>query len=100
MPDTPQTKQQSADATKSPIVLMADILRDDKLTAEDKQLLYDLARTRFFHRRLIAYIALAGMFAVAVASFFKPTMDVGWLNSTFAAIVAAYYGMSSIRPNS
>ena len=46
VPDTPQTKQQSADATKSPIVLMAHILRDDKLTVEDKQLLYDLARTR------------------------------------------------------
>lgn len=100
MPGTPNLKPEPTDATKAPILMMAEILRDDKLTAEDKQQLYDLAKTSFWHRRAMAYIALFGMFAFGLASFFKPEFDVAWLNATFAAIVAAYFGVSALRPNS
>ena len=79
---------------------MAEILRDEKLTAEDKQLLYRLAKTRFWHRRMMAYIALVGMLGVSGASLFMPEADVAWINSTLAAVVVSYYGASAVRPGS
>ena len=100
MPGTPNLQLQRTGATNAPVLLMAEILRDDKLSAEDKRLLHDLAKTRFWHRWAMAYIALFGMFAFGVASFFKPGFDVAWLNVTFTAIVAGYYWVFALRPNS
>ena len=81
---------------------MAEILKDGNLTAEDKQLLFDLARTRFKHRRRMAYIALFAMIAITVGGFWfcKSGADMIWLSSPFTVIVGAYYGVSVIRPNS
>lgn len=79
---------------------MAEILKDDELDKEDKQLLYEMAKTRFWHRRTMAYIALFGMLALAAANFFKPEFDVAWINATLSAIVVAYYGAAAARPGS
>ena len=98
MPDTPT--QNLNEAARSPVRLMAEILRDERLSATDKQLLYDLARTRFWHRRSMAYIALAGLIGFSIAKFFKPEVDVAWINTTLAGIVAVYYGVSGFRPGS
>ena len=98
MPDTPHNQNESS---RSPIRLMADILRDSALTPEDKQLLYDLAKTRFRHRRRMAYIALAGILLFSLLSVLRePSPDVTWINTTLAAIVVAYYGASAARPGS
>ena len=98
VPDTPHNQNESS---RSPIRLMAEILRDSALTPEDKQLLYDLAKTRFQHRRRMAYIALAGILLFSLLSVLRePSPDVTWINTTLAAIVVAYYGASAARPGS
>ncbi len=98
MPDTPI--QDRNEAARSPVRLMAEILRDERLSAEDKQLLYDLARTSFRHRRSMAYIALAGLIGFSIAKFVRPEVDVTWINTTLAGIVAVYFGVSGFRPGS
>ena len=101
MPDTPKNAVKAPDSSQDPIKAMAEILKDSDLTAEDKQLLYDLSKTRFKHRRQMAYIALFGMFVVAgVSAVPDIDIDTNWLYPTLAAIVGAYYGVSAIRPNS
>ena len=99
MPGTP-TGPGGNETTRSPVRMMAEVLRDEKLSAEDKQLLYDLARTRFQHRRYMAYIALFGLIGFSVAKFFRPEVDITWINVTLAGIVAVYYGVSGFRPGS
>ena len=99
MPNTPMAHERN-EATRSPVRIMAEILRDEQLTPEDKQLLYDLARTRFQHRRYMAYIALFGLIGFSVAKFFKPDVDITWINVTLAGVVAVYYGVSGFRPGS
>ena len=80
---------------------MAEILRDSALTPEDKQLLYDLAKTRFQQRRRMAYIPLAGLLVFSLLAVLRePSPDVTWINTTLAAIVVAYYGASAARPGS
>ena len=72
------------------------------MTAEDKQLLYNHTKTRFKHRRKMAYIALFGIF-IAAGSSAIPGVNIegiNWLYGFFASIVAAYYGMSGFKPNS
>ena len=99
MPDTPRNGQN--ESSRSPIRLMAEILKDDELDKEDKQLLYEMAKTRFWHRRAMAYIALFGMLALAGAKlFFKADADVAWINATLSAIVVAYIGAAAVRPGS
>ena len=128
MPDTP--RDGNSESSRSPIRMMAEILKDKDLNAEDKQLLHDLAKTRFLHRRAMAYIALAGIFVfsglqflpVAVTVTVSPPEggwdaaaaaaaataaaeavarpDVTWINTTLAAIVVSYYGASAVRPGS
>lgn len=98
MPDTPRNGQN--ESSRSPICLMAEILKDDELNEKDKQLLYDMARTRFWHRRTMAYIALFGMLALAAVNFFKPEFEVAWINATLSGIVVAYYGAAAVRPGS
>ena len=83
MPDTPVAHERN-EATRSPVRLMAEILRDDKLSQQDKQLLYDLARTRFQHRRYMAYIALFSLIGFSVSKFFRPDVDITWINVTLA----------------
>ena len=99
MPDTPKNAVEAPNSSQDPVKAMAEILKDPGLDAKDKQLLYDLSKTRFKHRRQMAYIALFGMFVVAGVSTVTD-IDTNWLYPTLAAIVAAYYGVSAIRPNS
>ena len=103
MPDTP--RDGNSESSRSPIRMMAEILKDKDLNAEDKQLLYELAKTRFWHRRTMAYIALAGIFVFSGLQYLPETVsaarpDVTWINTTLAAIVVSYYGASAVRPGS
>lgn len=102
MPDTPIAADNIPSSSQDPIKALAEILKDEGLTAEDKQLLYKHTTTRFRHRRIMAYIALISMigFGIIDAFFAGDGFDVGWVNSTLAAIVFAYYGMSAWKPNS
>ena len=118
MPDTPQTQNESS---RSPLRLMAELLKDPELTPEDKQLLYEFMKTRFWHRRVMAYVALVGILAFSAFAVYSPWLpptvvcegmtaaatcpspaapDVTWVNTTLAAIVVAYYGASAARPGS
>lgn len=128
MPDTP--RDSNSESSRSPILMMAEILKDKDLNADDKQLLHDLAMTRFWHRRTMAYIALAGIFVFSGLQFLPEAVmvtvsppeggwtaeaaaaaataaakavarpDVTWINTTLAAIVVSYYGASAVRPGS
>ena len=101
MPGTPTVTDTSPGSSQDPVKTLAEILKDKNLTPEDKQLLFDQARTRFKHRRRMAYIALYGMFVVAgVSAIPGVELDTNWLYPTLAGIVAAYYGMSAFRPGS
>jgi len=96
----PGLPPQNAD-TNDPVKALAEILKCEKLDENDKQVLHEMAMTRFTHRRHIAYIALFGMFVVAVIeAFAKVDMNSSWLYPTLTAIVAAYYGASAYKPNS
>ena len=115
MPDTPTTQNESS---RAPSRVLAEILRDPDLTEKDKQFLYEFMRNRFWHRRVIAYVALAGILAFSAFAMYSPWLsppvvcagtegattcpapDVAWINTTLAAIVLAYYGASAVRPGS
>ena len=118
MPDTPTTQNE---AGRAPSRMLAEILRDPDLTKEDKQFLYEFMRNRFWHRRVIAYVALVGILAFSAFAVGSPWLpppvvcegtaaavtcptpespDVTWINTTLAAIVLAYYGASAARPGS
>ena len=89
------------EAARSPLRAMAEILRDEKLSADDKQLLYEFAKTRFKHRRYMAYIALVSLIGFSLMkALINPSLDVTWINTTLAGIVAVYYGVSAFRPGS
>ena len=98
MPDTPRNGQ--SESSRSPLRLMAEILKDDELTEEDKQLLYDMAKTRFWHRRTMAYLSLFGLLGLAAAKYFNAEFDVTWISATLSAIVVAYIGAAAARPGS
>ena len=118
MPDTPKTQNESS---RAPSRMLAEILKDPDLTEEDKQFLYEFMRNRFWHRRVIAYVALVGIVAFSAFAMYSPWLplpvicaetagattcpsppapDVTWINTTLAAIVLAYYGASAVRPGS
>ena len=102
MPDTPKIPNKATGANDDPVRALAEILKDEKFTAEDKQLLFDMARTRFKNRRIMAYISLFGILGFALLSAI-PNFDIdqiNWVYATLAGIVATYYGMSAFRPSS
>ena len=103
MPDTPSFKPTQNESSSSPLRMMADILKDKTLTKEDKDYLHQLASTRFYHRRVIAYISLFAMIGGAIFGLIKCPDNVTLilaLISPFTTIVLAYIGFSSARPNS
>ena len=71
MPDTPRDAQPN-ESSRAWFMLLSEILKDEKLTAGDKQRLYDVAERRFWHRRLMAYIALAGIIVFSAAVVVVP----------------------------
>ena len=98
---TPKNLDTSPSSSQDPVKAMAEILKDSELSAEDKQLLYDLARTRFKHRRSMAYISLFAMIGFGIANVLSNAeFDIAWINGTFAAIVGAYFGLSAFKPGS
>ena len=102
MPNTPKIPNKANGANDDPVRALAEILKDEKFTAEDKQLLFDMARTRFKNRRIMAYISLFGILGFALLSAI-PNFDIdqiNWVYATLAGIVATYYGMSAFRPSS
>ena len=90
MPDTSRHGQ--SESSRSPICLTAETLNDDELDKEDKQLLYDTKKTRFWYRRTVAYIALFGMLALAVAGASSLLSTLRGVSATLSAVVVAYYG--------
>ena len=89
MPDTPQNSPKNKVTQDDPIQSLAEILRDDKLTKEDKQFLFDESKQRFKHRRRMAYIALGGIFLTAIVSGI-PNVDLegtGWVHGTLTPSV-------------
>ena len=103
------------EAARDPIRVLADILGDQRLTDGQKKALFSLAQNRFRHRRRMAYGALFSL-VVSLALLFLsscfPTRIPIIANMTSAlpliifiegfltTIVAAYFGMSSLRPSS
>ena len=102
MPDTPKIPNKASGSDNDPVKALAEILKDEKLTAEDKQLLFDMARTRFKNRRRMAYISLFGIFGLALLSAVPSVVidQINWLYAMLAGIVAAYYGVSVLGPKS
>ena len=47
MPDTPKNTNTIPDSSQDPVKTLAEFLKDSELTPEDKQLLFDQAKTRF-----------------------------------------------------
>lgn len=93
----------AASAAKNPLRALADILKDADLTADDKRVLVEIWRRRFFHRRVMAYVALSAM-VLSLAVLFLGTFFVAnfgsmlsevstlitWIEGFLAGIVAAY----------
>lgn len=103
----------AASAAKNPLRVLAEILKDKDLTGDDKRVLVEIWRRRFFHRRVMAYVALSAIVlslvvlflgAFLVADFGSMLSEVStlitWIEGFLAGIVAAYYGMSALRPAS
>ena len=105
----------TASANRNPLRMLADILRDNALTVDDKRIIVDLWKTRFAHRRRMAYISLSALLvlltvtlgvvlvpplAEAKANLVGLRDHVVWLGSFFMAIVLAYFGISGFKPAS
>ena len=103
----------TASAGKSPIRVLADILKDPDLSSDEKRIVVEIWQKRFFHRRIMAYLALSAML-VSLGLLFAGVFlveDFGemlaeastlitWMEGFLAGIVATYYGMSALKPAS
>ena len=90
-----------SESSKSPLLVLADILRDEKLTLEDKATLQVTATQRFKHRRIMAYLALAGLLLIGIGDFVNAEYEPpAWLIGSLVAVVLGYYGVSAWRPTS
>ena len=106
-------------ASHDPLARMIQIAKDDELSSEDKQALITFSRDRFKNRRIMAYISLWTIVASLAFLFGASLLDgigdnptrilegisqnqglIGTILGFFTAIVAAYYGVSSLRPSS
>ena len=103
----------TASAAKNPIRVLADILKDPELGPDDKRMVVEIWQKRFFHRRIMAYLALSTMIAslglLFVGIFFVENFGdmlsqastlITWMEGFLAGIVATYYGMSALKPAS
>lgn len=103
--------------SRDPLERYQEILRDEKLSDDEKRILIEIATRRFKNRQNMAYISLGGILAT-VAVFLGGAvfggdgngkiMDnlsevanlIGGANALFTAIVASYFGVTSFRPSS
>ena len=68
---------------------------DKELSDNDKIAVHKMVKTRFKHRKIMAYISLFGILEIFT------NIDVTeWIYGSFATIVMAYYGASAWKPNS
>lgn len=100
-----------------PLERMGEILKDEKLSDEQKKYLLQFSATRFKHRRRMAYIALwtvisslALLLLMAAIDCKQGTTMLAMLKEVqsllivievfLTGIVGAYYGTSTARPSS
>ena len=104
-------------AANDPLQRMIEIAKDPDLTAEDKATLIQFSRDRFKNRRFMAYISLwtivVSVAFILIASVFDGLSTsnilekisanqglIGTIEGLLTTIVAAYYGVSTMRPSS
>ena len=104
-------------SAEDPIDRYIRIMRDDALDSTEKRWLIDRAAQRFENRRRMAYIALGALVGTLLLVLVGAIVDgiaqttilekldstsnlLGGINALLTAIIAAYYGASSIRPSS
>ena len=96
---------------------MGEILKDEKLSDEQKKYLLQFSATRFKHRRRMAYIALSAVIGSLALLLLMAAIDCKQDTTILATlkemqsllivievfltgIVGAYYGTSAARPSS
>ena len=104
-------------SAQDPIEKYRMIIKDEDLDADQKAWLIDRADRRFQNRRRMAYISLFALLGSLVVILGGAVVDgiadtkivaglqgaanlLGSTNALLAAIVAAYYGSSALRPSS
>lgn len=88
-------------ASQDPLRTLINILKDSELTDSDKKFLIGQAKDRFKVRRRLAYVCLAGIFALGIIDGFSSMdIDLMWTSGPLAAVVLAYYGATAYKPNS
>lgn len=104
-------------SSNDPLERMGEILKDEKLSDEQKNYLIRFSATRFKHRRRIAYTALwtiisslALLLLMAAIDYKQETAMLATLKDVqsllimievfLTGIVGAYYGTSAARPSS
>ena len=112
------------EASKDPLVVLKEILKDENLDEQGKEWLLEYSVTRFKNRRRMAYWALSAILVSLAFLLLASIIDgqstcilknectgilkslseiqglLEWIEGFLAAIVATYYGMSSFRPSS
>ena len=111
---------QSISHLHDPVVTMVKIAENDHLSTQDKTALIHYVRSRFNHRRRMAYTSLymiVGSLVIFLISgiidgvtgqldngilsnFQKNSEAIIWIEGFLTSIVAAYFGVSAWRPNS
>ncbi|MCL1038050.1 hypothetical protein L2750_12910 [Shewanella submarina] len=108
---------ETTDAAKDPLRLIIEILKDDKISDEDKTQLIVYSQERFKNRRKMAYASLYAIIGSLIFMLIAAIVDgftdstilaaihqnstmIGWIEGFLTAIVAAYYGVSAWRPAS
>ena len=104
-------------AARDPLQIMVEIAKDSGLSDTDKTSLIQYSQTRFTNRRRMAYISLYAIIGTLAFLLIAAVMDgfgassiltevsnnqglLGTIIGFLTAIVAAYYGVSSLRPAS
>ncbi|MCY4184891.1 MAG: hypothetical protein OXD45_06210 [Rhodobacteraceae bacterium] len=73
---------------------------DKELSDNDKIAVHKMVKTRFKHRKIMAYISLFGIIVFGILEIFTNIDVTEWIYGSFATIVMVYYGTSAWKPNS
>ena len=97
---------------------MIAIAENEKLSSEDKAAIISYSTNRFRNRRKMAYLALYTIVFTVVFIFIAALIDgisgktrilemirtnqtlITWLEGFLVSVVAAYFGVSALRPSS
>lgn len=118
-PVVPPVNRPAPNSNQDPLNRMVDIATNKELAPDDKKLLLEHSASRFKHRRRIAYMAftaiLISLALLFIAAFLDGSADsqtsvlkkisesqvlIGTIEGFLTAIVAAYYGTTTLRPSS